>query len=245
MLGHPGALPVCVAKVRNPLPRSGVVLGEAQSESDLQEWAARLDSKTLPAGGAEFFGASLEAVGFRAISARPRAELARSRTRRELFVCGTLAESATAFLKTARQSGMPIFSLPKALARGAAMSAKAMEALAREAVGALRTRQRVVLCIGLPQVHDRKISERLAWHLTEVVAVVLQRDGAGHVYAEGGATAVALARRMGWRRLTVLHELAPGVATLRVAGTHPILFTVKPGSYSWPAAVQSKSLVAV
>ena len=38
------------------------------------------------------------------------------------------------------------------------------------------------------------------------------------VFAEGGATAAELVRRMGWPRLTVLRELAPGVATLAVEG---------------------------
>jgi hypothetical protein len=34
--------------------------------------------------------------------------------------------------------------------------------------------------------------------------------------------------------LKVMRELAPGVATLAVAGEKSILLTIKPGSYAWP-----------
>jgi hypothetical protein len=39
---------------------------------------------------------------------------------------------------------------------------------------------------------------------------------------------------MGWSRLTVLRELAPGVATLAVETGESIQLTIKPGSYAWP-----------
>ncbi|HLP77694.1 MAG TPA: hypothetical protein VK327_12340, partial [Candidatus Paceibacterota bacterium] len=64
------------------------------------------------------------------------------------------------------------------------------------------------------------------------------------VYAEGGATAVALMRRMNWHQLKVSQELAPGVATLAVKGKRSTLLTIKPGSYVWPAAVQDGTVVA-
>jgi hypothetical protein len=40
---------------------------------------------------------------------------------------------------------------------------------------------------------------------------------------------------MGWSRLTVLQELAPGVATLAVGDKESIVLTIKPGTYAWPA----------
>jgi uncharacterized protein YgbK (DUF1537 family) len=83
----------------------------------------------------------------------------------------------------------------------------------------------------------------LAVHLVQLAAIVLRRAEIGRVCAEGGATAVALVRRMGWRRLSVLRECAPGVATLAVEGGGPLL-TIKPGSYSWPAEFRTKKRYA-
>jgi hypothetical protein len=43
---------------------------------------------------------------------------------------------------------------------------------------------------------------------------------------------------MGWQRLIVRREAAPGVATLEVADSGSLLLTIKPGSYEWPAEIR-------
>ena len=48
---------------------------------------------------------------------------------------------------------------------------------------------------------------------------------------------MGLARGMGWHRLAVKSELAPGVVTLSVIGGGSPLLTIKPGSYAWPEGV--------
>jgi uncharacterized protein YgbK (DUF1537 family) len=102
--------------------------------------------------------------------------------------------------------------------------------------GALRRSSRAVLGIGRPAVSGPSVAVQLAAALTEVAQAVLAGTDVGHVYAEGGATAVRLARRMGWTRLKVVREIAPGVVTA-VAAERRWLLTVKPGSYPWPKAV--------
>jgi hypothetical protein len=42
---------------------------------------------------------------------------------------------------------------------------------------------------------------------------------------------------MGWHRLAVKEELAPGVVTLSVIGSASELLTLKPGSYRWPESL--------
>ena len=77
----------------------------------------------------------------------------------------------------------------------------------------------------------------LATHLVRVAAGVLWLAPVGQVFAEGGATAVGLARGMGWHRLAVKSELAPGVVTLSVIGGALERLTIKPGSYRWPESL--------
>jgi uncharacterized protein YgbK (DUF1537 family) len=74
----------------------------------------------------------------------------------------------------------------------------------------------------------------LAGHLADAAERLLRRSRVCHIYVEGGATAVELVCRMGWRRLTLLDELAPGVATLAIADNPSLRLTIKPGTYSWP-----------
>ncbi len=44
---------------------------------------------------------------------------------------------------------------------------------------------------------------------------------------------------MGWKRLKVVRELAPGVVTLGTEDAQARLLTLKPGSYTWPKEVQA------
>ena len=118
------------------------------------------------------------------------------------------------------------------------MTAAAVERISREAMAALRLNPVVILQIGLPQVRDLRASRLLVTYLVRIAESVLRQGQAGQIYVEGGATAIELVRRMGWDRLTVLREVAPGVATLRVTGTPSLCLTMKPGSYTWPDQIR-------
>jgi uncharacterized protein YgbK (DUF1537 family) len=88
--------------------------------------------------------------------------------------------------------------------------------------------------MGAPQRFDAAVAE--------VVARVLATNdgGAENLLVEGGATASAVCRRLGWHQFDVEGEFAPGVVQLRAlradgSGGHRAI--VKPGSYAWPDAV--------
>jgi uncharacterized protein YgbK (DUF1537 family) len=86
----------------------------------------------------------------------------------------------------------------------------------------------------LPPVSEAGLAKRLAMHLAQVAERVLRETQVDDVYAEGGATALELVRRMAWTQLTVLRELALGVATLDVGASSGLRLTIKPGTYVWP-----------
>jgi uncharacterized protein YgbK (DUF1537 family) len=96
----------------------------------------------------------------------------------------------------------------------------------------------VILTIGLPRVTNRSISKQLAVWLVQLASAIVRQARIGRVYVEGGATAAALVDRMGWKRISVVGELAPGVATLGIEDHSSLELTIKPGSYVWPAALR-------
>jgi uncharacterized protein YgbK (DUF1537 family) len=118
------------------------------------------------------------------------------------------------------------------------MTAATVEGISREAAAALRENPGVILHIGLPRVREPRAARLLARHLVRIAASVLQRAQVGQIFVEGGATAIELVRRVGWNRLTVLREVAPGVATLRIAAEPSLCLTIKPGSYTWPDQIR-------
>ena len=226
-----------VGRVDDSLPAEGIVVGEAGSSADLQQWAAVWKCNQLPAGGAEFFAALLARAGHKPVAAHTRQTPAPG-AGPHLFVCGTMSESSRESIRAARKCGTPVFSLPRELARGGRMTRAAAEALSREAVAELRRNSVVVLHIGLSRVREPRAAGLLATHLVRIAQLVLGQLEVGQVYLEGGATAVELVRRLGWDRLNVLREVAPGVATLGVGGAPSLRLTIKPGSYAWPDQIR-------
>ena len=118
---------------------------------------------------------------------------------------------------------------------GADLSGPVAEAITQRVMAAFDSHPRVILNVGLPPVRDPAVARRLSHFVVQIAEKVLRRVPIANVFAEGGATSAELVRRMGWARLTVQREHAPGVATLAVEGGKSILLTIKPGTYVWPA----------
>ena len=229
LVATPALLPLVVRRADEGLPERGIVIGNAASSSELREWAALRNGRWLMAGGADFFGALLNLPAANA-HAKPAAG-------KELFVCGSASGVTRDFVARQIARRVGVFSLPQQVALGGSFDAGGLTLLADEVVAALQWTERAVLHIGLPPVKDVATAEVLVLHLVRVAEQVLLRAKVGRVFAEGGATAVALARQMGWRRLQVIAELAPGVVTLSTRGESSALLTMKPGSYPWPEGV--------
>jgi uncharacterized protein YgbK (DUF1537 family) len=209
-----------------------IVIGDAETSADVQGWTASCDSQMLPAGGSEFFNALLNAEA--PVLEHGPATLPELSTAKEFFVVGTSTQAARKFVAAARLRKTPVFSLPQELAWGAEFTPPAVEAVTQRVVAALALQPRVILNVGLPQVRDAEVARRLSENVVRVAERVLRQLRVARVFAEGGATAAELVRRMGWARLEVLRELAPGVATLAVEGETNFLLTIKPGTYAWP-----------
>lgn len=239
LLKRPMRLPIVVCQMSDTPPPRGIVMGEARSAEHLRYWARFRSAKSLAAGGAEFFGALLADESVRKSPAR---RVAGGKRVPQLFVCGSTSEATQAFIRQSRRQGVPVFTLPVNLAAGAEFTVAARRLLAREARLALRRHDRVVLAIGLPLVREQLVARALSSYLVQVAVSALRHRRACQVFAEGGATAVELARGMGWTRMTVRNELGPGVATLTPPGRRGFRLTVKPGSYRWPPEVRKHVL---
>ena len=261
----PEILAIRVANGDHALTDGMIVIGDAESPADLQRWTESCDAQMLPAGGAEFFNALLEKKIGAAGNTHPRiasgslspSDGEREPKRRglekfpplkniapsggvffggkEFFIVGTATLAARKFVAAARRKKTPVFALPQELAWGATFSVAAIESVTQRVVAAFASQPRVILNVGLPQVRDADVAGRLSNHVVRIAEKVLRRARIARVFAEGGATAAELVRRMDWSRLEVVRELAPGVATLAVEGDENFLLTIKPGSYTWPS----------
>ena len=215
------------------VPDNTLLIGQADSAERIHEWARICGTALLPVGGSEFFGALLATT--RAGSAPLEAEDIDFMAGKQLFVCGTASPQAQLLIKKTRAAGTPVFTLPRNLMWDGKFSAGAQLVIAQRVVAAFAESRRVLLAVGLPPVAETAVARCLADNLVDIAELVLRSGSVKNIFAEGGATAAELVRRMNWPRLDVRREWAPGVATLAVVGESALWLTIKPGSYSWPS----------
>ncbi len=214
---------------------AGVVVAEAASAADVRRWAARVDWRTLPAGGADFFAALLAKHGFKMFKAR--AKIPQAGTGTTLFVSGSLAESSLEFLDECRSREWPVLLMPYELFAGRGRLRAHQAVWARRVVDALEQHSRVAMGIGQPTLPGRREGLRLGKNLAETVMLVLAQARPDSICVEGGSTAALLLNRLGWKRLAVECEFSTGVAGVRPANRRGMMLVFKPGSYFWPASV--------
>jgi uncharacterized protein YgbK (DUF1537 family) len=221
-----------------------IVIGEASTSADVLSWAEYCDPTLLPAGGSEFFNALLAArppapAPAEAVDGRGAEPAAGP----EFFISGTSTHEARQFVQAEKRRKTPTFSLPQELAWGAEFTEAAVGAVAQRVVAGFQENARVILAVGLPAVRDVACARQLSTNVVRVAEQVMRQVPVTRVFAEGGATAAELVRRMGWARLSVLRELAPGVATLAVDDGASLWLTIKPGTYAWPAEWTAKPAI--
>jgi D-threonate/D-erythronate kinase len=231
----PGSAASCIA-LGDAVPQTDIVIGAAVTSGDVRQWAARAGVGVLPAGGADFFGAILEHLGLTSAVRAGRLDSGKA-----LFVCGSASAGSRAFVDGAAEQRVPICAMPAAVFH--ASDASALAGWTEAVCAALASSSHAVMAIQHPVERRPGFSRRVETAMAEAAARVLERVRVANLLAEGGATASAVCRRMGWETLNVAGELVPGVVQLRVAdATAAPTLCVKPGSYPWPASVAVRML---
>jgi len=194
------------------LPATGVVVGETGYAADILHWADRLDHRTLPAGGADFFRAWLHA------NSCERRTVSRYTlpTGPALLLHGTTATPASA--------GALLFR-----GRQAPAIATVAAALRRDGSAAVGATTATLNDPGAPVAISRGFAT-LAQRLHETGEF-------RHLLVAGGATAAVVLKALGWSTLKVARVWGPGVVTLQPLHDRSFAVTLKPGSYPWPASL--------
>ncbi|HWA28014.1 MAG TPA: four-carbon acid sugar kinase family protein [Lacunisphaera sp.] len=204
-----GPLAVCASQARR-LPRAALVVGETATAADVRRWAGRVDARTLPAGGGDFFRAWLKRQGG-ARRAVPDYQLP---VGGGLLLHGTTAAPADARALPFRGLLPPSLAVVRA-------------ALAQRGAVAVAPVPRTLGQAGAPAAIARGFA-----HLTRS----LHRTGSfRHLLIAGGATAATVLRALGWSELRVVRNWDQGVVTLQPVAEPDFAVTMKPGSYRWPS----------
>ena len=225
------SIPVHLARSGADLPATGIVVGETSTPEQVAAWAKRLDRETLAAGAADFFAAILQTTGSRP---QPEVRAQAVESERLLLVSGTGTASGQERIEQLAARGVPVFEMPARLTRRDGYARDLVSAWAARVIRALRTSSRVVVTIGQRLPTGRQPVTWLTIPLARLTAEVLDGFPVENLWIEGGSTASAVVRTIGWRRLEVESRLSPGVVCLRPSQQPRPRIVMKPGSYPWP-----------
>lgn len=181
-------------------------LPDAVTLDDLRQPAS---PSVLRAGGADFFSLTLATAS----PSAPAEPLPSVPARRHLLLCGSLAAWEMGRAEEMQKRGFLVRLCDQPSSNDL-----------------WRHSDQIMLATG-PEQKDA--GALLISQLIEAALPLLANGQDLRVGVEGGATASALVRRLGWTRFEVLPENQPGIGTLRSPGGP--LICVKPGSYPWPA----------
>jgi hypothetical protein len=204
-----------------------IFIPDIESDEDVAKQLSNITpSAVLPAGGSDFFRILLsrklllERVPDRAPLVKPG---------NHHFIAGSNSEGTLHTADRLRLLGYDVFELP-----GKAIREEANFLEWTGKIGEAIERGGKLMIKGPFEVMDDRDSSRgIIQKLARTAMVVVEHSKGAHLFMEGGETASAIFRAMGWDQLLVRQVHNVGVVTLQ-APENDLPVTVKPGSYSWP-----------
>jgi uncharacterized protein YgbK (DUF1537 family) len=207
-----------------------IVVPDVEYMSQLDQLAAQCDPTTLPAGAADFFSTLLNCrvpqLDRESLSesSLPSATSSTDKDTRPLSVQLT----APAILVCGSSAAWPT-RRDACLAAGIPIHDVQDETITSARGGSL--------LLGIGQAPSKLNDQNLRHVLAQRAARLISQLSAKTLFAEGGATAAAIAQEMNWHRFEVVAIAPAGVGVLRAFEPNAPLFLIKPGSYPWPPEI--------
>lgn len=227
---------VLVKKNTDELPGHGIIVGEVTDTSDLKRWADRVDKSTLPAGSSGFFSAMIDTLH---VKENKREEIEIEVPRQTaLFVCGSTFSKSRSAVQEIKLRGGPVSYMPEAVIASGDNDDEHYQIWCNEIVSFIHSKGKAIISIDPETIKDKPVSAAMLREKTAIVVDrVCKQENIHELFIEGGSTAAAIIRQLGFETFIPVKELAPGVVRMLVKEREDLFITIKPGSYQWPGAV--------
>jgi uncharacterized protein YgbK (DUF1537 family) len=232
LLGSEKGWEVKLVSSVDALGPEGIYVGEARTVQDLAHWAMRWNDEFIPAGGSEFFLANLTGKKFRPLANKTTVPQAKEGPK--LYVLGSISGQSRRILNNINDNRFKICNFPLADTELQNLDHQQAHRWAQSISEAFRESQNVLTFLNGPFAEKRDISAHLPAFTASAVKTVFQLVKIRHLIIEGGTTASAIVRQLGWTHLIPQYEYQSGVVSMFVNENPNISLVVKPGSYPWP-----------
>ena len=229
MLTSPN-LPVHVIHHSQPMPLSGIIIGEAQTTEELHAWAEKKGEGLLLAGGSGFFTAVMDSIQNGVRIKQAPGDLPFART--SLIACGSAYNRSIELVKMLKKRGGPVCFIPVTNAN------HAHESWSREVIYFLNIFGKAVIALDPAAVdHSSLDAKSLREATAEAVHAVCNQIEIQELIIEGGSTASAIVEKLHLQTFVPVEEISAGVVRMKVQKKRDLYLTIKPGSYEWPEKI--------
>lgn len=210
----------------------GITIGEAVSEKDLKKWAEKIKPGLLPAGGAGFFAAILEDLGYKENIGSKSTEYPFGKN--FLFVCGSAFTKGQSLSKNFRNCKITKLPMPDDVFYKTSEADEAFNEWEKSLVAAFCENNAAMIEIDKPVVREKNFSHYLREQMAKLTHEVFNHVKINELFIDGGATVYSITEKLKLQKLFPVQELAPGVIRMKVNNIEDLYLTIKPGSYPWP-----------
>ncbi|MDL2230294.1 hypothetical protein LJB87_00705 [Alistipes sp. OttesenSCG-928-L06] len=248
LFGEDPEFPTLTAVVRERLPEitavlsagekpeeAGIFAANAESATEIEAFVAAQADDTLLAGGADLFTVWLRTLGWQE---RALPEFEGLGMQDAIIVRGSTAQHSLAEFDYIKRKNVPLREMPSDVF-SLKNNPKAWFSTLEEIYEQHRA---IAIAVGRHPRRDGKYAIRLR-NIMALATLALVNTRLPHeLIIEGGATAFAVLRALGWNRFRVTDEIAPGVVRMKLDGNLEdfniwddceVYITLKPGSYPW------------
>ncbi|QNA45697.1 four-carbon acid sugar kinase family protein [Lacibacter sediminis] len=209
---------VQVLKHTDALPSNGMVVGEAENETDVRVWAENLDERFVLAGAGDFYTALLNKQFKQTNQKQHELQLP------FLYVCGTSYDQSVNYIKQVDENNKTVLYITKQMIENGAND----EAWLQQCKNVLQQKQKAIIAFNSEAIPADASASDLRNIMASAVKAVIEQNSIRELFIEGGSTATAILQELGVNHLSPVNELARGVVRMKAG---ELFITVKPGSY--------------
>lgn len=234
-----GNVPVIVQQNNEALKHAGIIVAEAETEADLQEWAVKADEGWLLAGGSGFFSAVLKnkygEPGEPPEQQGQKAPL--------LMVCGTTFFKSVESIARLKHKGGWVSYMPEEMMYETESVDDLFAAWCAEIVSFVNSFGKAIIAVDADMARRYEATPTdIRNKISIVVKKALEQVSIGELLIEGGSTAFAVLKQINCTTFFPVEEVSPGVIKMIMAGRDGQHLTIKPGSYNWPPHIEETNL---
>lgn len=211
-----------------------IIVGESTSTEDLKLWAEKIDPKTLPAGGVEFFKIIIQNLNLHRSSQNVVTENSEILKGNTLFICGSAISQSKVLHEILSKFNMQVFTLPDDVFYDTDNLNLKFQEWFESIKHYLELYEIAVVSVSnKPIIKNKNFTKKLRQKLVNLALKIFAEVKIDELVIEGGSTAHAILQNLGFKCFNPISELSPGVIRMKPKDSN-LYVIVKPGSYMWP-----------